>query len=188
VTTLAGSESPILRGSATVWQDLDFPLIIRTTGTGTPALATLTGNITAPQWAVNDYLVLEGQELIHAWKEGSTIYWHIHLITNGLEGSAKYVAFEVEWAIANVNGTLTTMTTVQSGDLEIPASTTDKTMKLFSLGNNTLTGYRIGAHIYARLKRVATSGAAPSADPWVTMLQAHLECDTLGSREIASKT
>ena len=100
MTTLSGAESPILRGSATVWQDLDVPLIIRTTGPNTPELVTCVGNITIPQWSVNDYLVIEGQELVHGWKEGSTANWHIHLITNGLEGSAKYVAFEVEWAIA----------------------------------------------------------------------------------------
>ena len=187
MTTLSGAESPILRGSATVWQDLDFPLIIRTTGPNTPELVTCVGNITIPQWSVNDYLVIEGQELVHGWKEGSTANWHIHLITNGLEGSAKYVAFEVEWAIANVLGVLTAQTTIQSGDLEIPANTTDKTMLLFSLGQTTLTGYRIGGHIFARLKRVAASGTAPAADPWVSMLQAHIECNTLGSREIASK-
>ena len=34
---------------------------------------------------------------------------------------------------------------------------------------------------------IATTGAAPASDPWVTMLQAHLECDTMGSRTPTAK-
>lgn len=41
--------------------------------------------------------------------------------------------------------------------------------------------------LYARLQRLATTGAAPASDPWVTMLQAHLECDTMGSRTPTAK-
>ena len=45
--------------------DLDFPIIVRNTGVGIPTLETLIGNVTAPQWQVNDFNVCEGQELIH---------------------------------------------------------------------------------------------------------------------------
>ena len=47
--------------------------------------------------------------------------------------------------------------------------------------------YTIGSQVYARLQRLATTGAAPASDPWVTMLQAHLECDTMGSRTPTAK-
>lgn len=33
----------------------------------------------------------------------------------------------------------------------------------------------------------AAVGAEPVANPWITMLQAHVEVDSMGSREIASK-
>ena len=33
----------------------------------------------------------------------------------------------------------------------------------------------------------AAQVSAPASDPWVTMLQAHLECDTMGSRTPTAK-
>lgn len=176
-----------LSGDDTVWMDLDFPLIVRTTGPGTPALEVMVGNVTAPRWAVNDFLVCEGQELSHNWHEGSTLYWHLHLVTSGQEAVATFVAFEIELVIASIDNQATPLATLTSGDVEIAANTPDLTMRLIPIGQTDLAGYTIGAHIYARLKRVASAGAAPSADPWVTMLQAHFEIDGLGSREMATK-
>ena len=169
------------------WQDIDFPIIIRTTGAGIPTLEILTGNLTAPMWQVNDVNICEGQELVHSYKEGAPLYWHIHLLTNGSEVANKYVRFEVEYAWANINGVLSAAVTINSGDLLIPANTADKTMLLLSMGNFTPTNGKIGGHVWARLKRVAASGAAPALDPYVTMLQAHIQVDTLGSAQIGTK-
>ncbi len=169
------------------WQDIDFPIIIRTTGTGIPTLETLQGNMTAPRWQVNDYNVCEGQELIHSYQEGTPLYWHVHLVTNGLEATPAYVRFEIEYTWVNINGTLSANVTLNSGDLEIPANTPNRTMLLMSLGNFTPSGGKIGSHVWSRLKRVASTGAAPSADPFVTMLQAHVKVDTLGSTSIGVK-
>lgn len=169
------------------WLDIDFPIIIRTTGANIPTLETLQDNITAPQWQVNDYNVSEGQELIHGWREGTSVYWHAHMITNGLEATAKYVKFEVEWFWLNVNGQISDTITTTSADVEIPANTPDKTMRIVSIGNTELTTGRVGGHIFARLKRVAAAGAAPANNPWCTMLQAHILVDTLGSRSIQTK-
>lgn len=176
-----------LQGTATVWQDLDFPIVIRATGTGIPSLQPLIGNITAPQWQVGDYNVCEGQELVHLWKEGSRIYWHCHLITNGVEETDTFVKFEVEAAVAKFSSPLAALTKITSAEIKIPANTPDKTHLLVVIGTSDLTGYTIGSQLYARLQRIAATGAAPANDPWVTMLQAHLEIDSLGSREIASK-
>lgn len=174
-------------GADCVWVDLDFPIIVRTTGPGIPVLTTLQGNLTAPQWGVNDVNMCDGQELIHSWLEGSTLYFHIHVITNGSDGTNRYVAFEVEHAFADLNGVLSAAATISSGDLLIPANTTTKTHILMSIGTLALTSQHIGCHIYTRLKRVSASGTAPSGDPWVTMLQAHIKCNSLGSLQIGSK-
>lgn len=50
-----------------------------------------------------------------------------------------------------------------------------------------IEGTKIGTQIYPRLHRVAASGTAPSVDPFVPMLQAHILCDTLGSRALGVK-
>lgn len=169
-----------------VWVDIDFPIIIRSTGAGIPLLTTLSGNLTMPQWQVNDFNQCESQELIHSWKEGSTIYWHIHMTTNGLEAVAKYVRFELEYGYCNVGGTWTFPAVYTSADYTIPANTPDKTMLIVSITNFT-PSLKIGAHVIARLKRVAAVGAAPAADPWIPMLQLHVQLDTLGSRNIGTK-
>ncbi len=172
-------------GDATIWQDVDFPIIIRTTGANIPTLTTLQGNVTAPQWSVNDFSVCEAQELIHAWKEGSEVQWHVHFVTNGLDATNRYVNFEVEWFWVNPNGTLSA-TVTSAGDLLIPANTATKTMLIRQVAVATFAG-KIGGHVYARLRRIASTGAAPTNSPWCSMLQMHVECDTLGSRLTTSK-
>lgn len=177
----------VSKGLATTWVDVDFPIIIRTTGANIPTLSTLKGNVTAPQWQVNDFNMCEGQELIHPWLEGSTIYWHVHIITNGLDATARYIRWEIEWIYADVDGVLSATITDTSVDLLIPANTTDRTHLIFNISNRLMAGSKIGAHIYPRLKRVAAVGAAPTANPFCSMLQIHIETDTTGSRLIATK-
>ncbi len=169
------------------WLDIDFPILIRTTGANIPTLTTVNGNLTMPQWSVNDFNVCESQEFIHSWKEGSTVYWHLHMTTNGLEAVDKYVRFELEYGYANANGAWTFPAVFTTPDILIPANTPDKTMLVVSITNFTPAGLKIGAHALARLKRVASVGAAPAADPWVPMLQMHIQLNTLGSRNIGTK-
>jgi hypothetical protein len=168
------------------WVDIDFPIIVRTTGAGIPTLAAINGNITMPQWAVNDVTMCESQELIHSWVEGSTVYWHLHLTTNGLDATNRYVKFEVEYGYVDPAGAWTFPATLTTADLLIPASTTDKTMLILDLGNFA-PAVHIGGHVVARLKRVAAAGAAPSNNPWIAMLQLHVQVNTMGSRSRSAK-
>lgn len=177
----------VANGEATTWRDIDFPIIIRTTGANIPVLTTLKGNITAPIWQVNDFNVCEVQEMVHEWQEGSEFQWHIHIVTNGLDGTDRYLRFEVEWFWANINGTLSSTIITTSPDLLIPANTPSLTMKPFEIARITLPTMKIAAHVYARLKRVASVGAAPTLNPYCSMLQMHVLCDTLGSRQIMTK-
>lgn len=166
--------------------DIDFPIVIRTTGAGIPTLEVFKGNITAPQWKVNDFNVCEGQELIHAWKEGDEIFWHIHVVTNGAEVTDRYVKFELEYCYANINGVVSAVQTI-SHEFKIPANTIDRTMLIISLGSFVYAAGKIGGHIWPRLKRIASTGLAPTGNPFCTMLQAHVLCDSIGSEFISSK-
>ena len=168
------------------WVDIDFPIIVRTVAAGIPTMTAINGNITMPQWQVNDYNVCECQEMIHSWKEGSTLYWHLHLTTNGLDVANKYVRFELEYGYADVDGAWTFPAVFTTPDILIPANTPSKTMMIMSLTSFT-PAIKIGAHVVARLKRVAAAGAAPTSNPWIPMLQMHVQLDTLGSRNIGSK-
>lgn len=168
------------------WVDIDFPIIIRTTGVAIPTMTAINGNIMMPQWAVNDFNMCESQELIHGWKEGSTVYWHIHLNTNGLDGTNRYVKFELEYGYVDVNGQWVFPATITTADLLIPANTPTKTMLSLSLGSFT-PPLHIAGHVVARLKRIASLGVAPTNNPWIPMLQMHIQTDTVGSRNIGTK-
>lgn len=175
-------------GDASVWVDIDFPIIVRTTGVGIPTLQTLKGNITAPQWQVNDFNVCEGQELIHGWKEGSAGQWHIHIVTNGTDATDRFLKFQIEWTYGVLGDPLANIITTTSAELKIPADTDDRVHFIFNIGNPvSLTNLHIGSHIWARLKRIAATGTAPTDDPFCSMLQMHVECDTVGSRQITTK-
>jgi hypothetical protein len=74
-----------------------------------------------------------------------------------------------------------------SADILIPANTADKTQIIMPITNFTPTGAKIGDHCIARLKRVAAVGTAPTNNPWIPMLQMHIEKDTVGSRQMTVK-
>jgi len=167
------------------WCDIDFPIVIRTAGVGIPTLVAIYSGIVMPQWQVNDYNVCEAQELVHGWKEGSEVFWHIHLTTNGLDATNRYVAFELQYGYVAPNGTWT-FTTITTADLLISANTADKTMLILPLGSFT-PPVPIASHVVARLKRVASVGAAPTGNPWIEMLQLHIQTDTVGSRNMTTK-
>jgi hypothetical protein len=175
-----------LNGEGTDWVDIDFPIIIRSTGANIPAIATLIGNLTAPQWEVNDYAVCEGQELIHGWAEGSPVTWHLHMYTGGTNTDLRFVKWEIEYAWTNFSSALTG-TTVISTEVAIAPNLPAKTHLIFDIGTFTPTGGQIGAHVKARLRRIASAGAAPTADPFCEMLQLHVKVDSIGSRNISSK-
>lgn len=172
-----------------LWDDLNFPIIPRSSGQTIAAYTAIDsgGVLLYPQWQVDDFHVCDANELVHGWAEGSTISWHLHLLTNGQEAVDKFLKFELIWAIADVGEVLEERTTITTADIAIPANTPSKTMLIMSLGTADLTGYRIGAHVYPRLKRITATGAAPAANPWIPMLQAHIQLNSLGSRLVTSK-
>jgi hypothetical protein len=171
-----------------VWIDIDFPIIIRTTGPNIPTMTAINGNLTLPKWAVNDFNMCESQELIHSWKEGTECFWHLHLTTNGSDLANRYVKFELEYGYSNGDVTAWTFPAViTTADLLIPGGTADKTMFILNLGSFTPSSAKIGGHVIARLKRVTATGTAPTGDPWIPMLQMHVQCDTQGSRQIGTK-
>lgn len=166
------------------WVDIDFPIIIRDTGPARPVLNPIRGNLVAPQWAVNNWVQIEDQEVIHGWREASLIQWHAHLLTGGTDTTDRYVRLEVEWAWANAQGVLSSAIITTSPDLLIPADTPDRTHIPVVIGLVDLPTMQKGAHIYARLTRVASVGTAPSENIFLSMLQLHVECDSIGTTDL----
>lgn len=178
----------VFNGNATYWRDVDFPIIIRTTGAGIPTLTAINSSVvTAPMWQVNDYNMCEGKEIPHEWKLGTDCTWHVHVITSeDLTLTPRYLKFKIEYVWAEFNTVLSPLVTTTSAELEVPAGTAKYTHLIFNIGTFSQPTAGLATHVWPRLTRIATVGAA-AADPWVTMLQMHIECDTLGSRQITTK-
>lgn len=176
-------------GDARFWIDVDFPVQRRTAAAGQPTFETLVTPITAPVWAVNDYFDLEGNEIVHQWAEGTPWYFHFHLITGGTDTTDRYVKFQVEFTYAPVGEALQDpVVTLTSDDILIPADTPDRTHLIASIDNYTpIAGTGIGVQVYPRLTRIAATGTAPTDDPFIPMMQIHILCNSVGSRQIGDK-
>lgn len=175
-------------GDGTQWVDIDFPLELRATGVDRPVPTVLVGDILALAWDVGDNLELEDQEIIHGYMQGSDIIWHVHLVTNGTDVDDRYVKWRVSWVWANANEPLQgTQIVTESDDILIPADTPDRTHLPRNIATVSVPDMRIGAHIWARLDRIASTGAAPTGDVFCSALQLHVECDSSGSRLVTTK-
>lgn len=184
----------VSNGNAITWDDLaPIPLLSqRQGGANNPSLTAFQGNIQLLTFAVNDYVYINA-EITHAYKEGTNITIHVHWILNGTEGVDKAVKWELEYSISNAkfftapfNLTFPANTTV-SVETTIPAGSSDKCHIVTSLGTISGTGITIGAYIVGRFRRIASAGTAPAANPFAVNLGFHIEQDTQGSREIATK-
>jgi hypothetical protein len=184
-TEIDANGQPALSGDATQWDDIDLPLIIKSTGAGAPTLTTIAGNVKGYTYAVNDGLDIDAQELKHGAKQGATTSKiHVHILTNGTNANDRYVRYQFEYLHANMNAVMSG-TTVGAVDLLIPANTADRTHLIFNIGD--YTNLNIGSQIIGRFSRVAAVGAAPTNNPFVLKLQIHSEFDQLGSDQITTK-
>lgn len=191
-TTIEADGSLVLNGTATVYNDLAFPITPKTTGVGKPTLTSFTGLINKYVFQLNDVSEVDSPELLHDAKEGSDVEFHVHWVTNSSDSTNRYVQWEAQYTWANMNlktnhiqfATATTLT----GETLIPANTPTRTHMYTSLGSVTMsTGY-IGAYFCHALKRVSpTTNSGPSGDPFALALGIHYEKDTMGSRSISSK-
>jgi len=177
-------------GNATIWNDLPntTPLVTAKPGSGNnPSLTVLVGGITQYTFDVNDYVV-GASEFMHEYKEGSNFDIHVHWVTNGSEGSDKYVKWELEYSICNADATAPygyafSGSTSPSLEILIPASTPDRSHIISVIDANVSgTGLLIGSYIIWKFRRIAAAGTAPAANPFALAIGFHYEQDTVGSR------
>jgi hypothetical protein len=182
------------RGDARAWDDLYTGFeSSKIPGANTPTWGAFRGNLNAYSFAVNDYLEPDCTELMHRYAGGTDFEIHIHWVTNGLELVPTYVRWEVEYTAANgpqtgAVGDQFPVPTVVSAETTIPANTADRTYMYTSITTPDGSGFRIGAGVKLRIRRIAaTGGAAPAANPFGLMLGIHIRCNTIGSRSIRTK-
>lgn len=185
----------ISRGSARMWNDISpIPLLNqRTGGANVPTLAVFLGNIYQLTFAVNDY-VFGNYELLHEYAEGTDLEPHVHMVTNTLDATDRAVKWELEYTVCNGDAAAPfteafPAPTVISSQVTIPANTPAKSHIIFTeLPVIPGSSFRIGAYILWRLRRISSTGTAPSANPFALTLGFHVLNDTLGSDTIGQKT
>ena len=175
-----------------VYDDVNAPFdSARVPAANNPTWSSFQGNLNAYAFGIDDYLEITS-ETFHKYKEGTDLVPHIHWVTNGLDGADRTVKWEIEYSIANMDSTdgvgdAFPSTTVTSTELVIPANTPDLTHMITSLTAITGTSLKIGAYVKARIRRIASTGTEPTADPFGLAMGVHYQVDTIGSRFLADK-
>lgn len=173
----------------TVWNDIQFQISSgRVSVANFPDWDAFTANTYEYKFAVNDYIDLGANEMMHDWKEGTAVYPHLHLTLDGANssGSSQYVKFTLYFAYADANE-VWTETSVNIEE-EIPTGTADMTHILANGVSVALTNNKIGSQVKIRIKRIsATSGTEYPNHIFVTQCGMHYEVDTIGSRQIGIK-
>jgi hypothetical protein len=180
-------------GAATCYEDINFKLSTgKLSGLNQPDWTALVAPFSAYAFKVNDELQCPAEEARHDWAVGTSMEVHVHIITNGVNTSDRYVKHRVQlmWAnTLNSAGTQRQFATVETFEHEmlIPANTPDRTHIVASVGTIAMTGGLVGAYIGAFYKRIASTGTAPSSNPFVIAVGLHYQRDMLGSRTMYVK-
>ncbi len=175
-----------LIGTATRWNDLRVEPVVRTTGVKAPTFVAYKTNVYLYDFD-NAVLASEKEvyftvQLPHDWKEGSTIYPHVHWV-NRTTGTAGHV---IKWAMdytkakiggtfpatSNINGTAI----VGGGDITVA----DEHM-ITSLTAITMTGDTISTVLICRLYRNSSDAADTYAGTaGLLYVDFHYEIDSIG--------
>lgn len=178
-------------GDATVWNDIYFPMSSgRIGGANQPTWAAFQGNTMEYTFGINDYIHLPSAEIAHAYKEGTDITLHCHIVLDGSDAGNTYVNYELEYTIGDINEVMSAAAVVTSGDFLIPGGTADRYHFYVPIGTIAGATYLMGAAIKMRFRRIALVGGGlndPTNDPFVLMAGAHIEEDTVGSRTELTK-
>ncbi len=178
-----------LEGSATIFDDMRVTL---DKGSNSAALDYLSGSSGPQIWFFRNNQAIEAMsftvQLPHSWKEGTTIFPHIHWVPKNNGGfSTGNVEWNLEYSWVNYDPTtpqvfpaITTLTTVVNGPFTASAN------MITSLTANDIgisgTGKKISSILICRIWRDSSRAADTyAADTGVLSLDFHYEMDTFGS-------
>lgn len=177
-------------GNATVWNDIYFPMSSgKIGGANQPTWAAFQGNTMEYSFAINDYIHLPTQEIAHSYKEGSNIVLHVHIVLDGSDVGDTKVNYEIEYTIGDLDEVMSAAAVETSGDYTITGGTADRTHLYIPVATIVGTNLKAQSALKMRFRRVALDGAGnpPGNDPFVLMVGAHIEEDTVGSRAETTK-
>lgn len=181
-------------GDATVWDDLkgplvkakapvaDFPTYAQVADDGAGSVGTF-----GYYFADGEYLFVTHQ-IPHDWKEGSTIYPHIHFETTSDVDPADNFKFGYEYTWTNITADRAATTSGEDEDIStgVDSDTMHQIANIPTAGIAG-TGKTISSIIVFRIYRAAAVGDNYADDVIITDFDIHYEKDTIGSRGVVSK-
>jgi hypothetical protein len=171
-----------LKGDATVWDDLRFPAqALKLSGTKPPTWTAYQGGqvlgFSDQSIAGNEESVSFVAQLPHAYKEGTTIYPHLHWAS--ADTSLGNVVWKLSYSWGNWTGTFPTATTTT---MTVTKSTTLNYHSMNSFSPIVGTGKEISSILICDLSRNSSSGADTyTASAYLVEADIHIEQDALGS-------
>ena len=172
-------------GLSTHWEDLRFPAIgINPIGGGSdPAIETdingFTGTLLFSASAVNT--IAGVAQMPHAWKEGTTIYPHIHWCPTNTD--TKRVAWKLSYQISDINGTFSSTYTTVGIEIDNADGVANK-HQIHPLTGISMTGKTISCMVLWKLERIGNDGSDDyTGTARLLEFDIHYEIDTLGSRQ-----
>lgn len=186
-------------GTSTTWDDLRVPLERTVVGPGASDAPTYTridrtdGTPARPYayefagTTTNDRVSLSTQ-MPHCWKEGSTIYPHLHCVfgvDDPADNTTETVIFYLVYSWTNVDGTIADATSISK---TYTISGTDAQYKHFIIDFDGIvgTGKTISSTFQAELYR-DTSADTYAQPIHVIEFDIHYEIDTFGSQSATTK-
>ena len=192
--TLDSSVGVKLNGTSTVWKDLAPEQLFPGLGNTATALTEYSSGLIAYEFVGTDATrILQGSfEMDHDYKEGSDIYFHVHMYIPTGASTLKTVNLILEYTWDNIDnssplGAITTNSVSQS--ITIPANS-DIYRNYMATFSPALSGAgkTIGSVLSFKLTRIGLQ--SPDTFPssvWIKSVGVHYEVDTMGSATATSK-
>ena len=172
-----------LIGESTVWDDLMFPAV-GINPTGSPTAPTLDNDNGWMSFDPNTQQVLAIQvQLPHRWKEGSTLYPHVHWSKSTADVGSVVWQLEYKWLpIGQTMDTSWTVLTVSTPITATPDGNIARQHLISSFTPIAATGKKISDMLIMKLSRLAPDAADTyAAAALFYQYDIHIEIDSMGS-------
>ncbi|MDD4554202.1 MAG: hypothetical protein PHP04_08385 [Bacteroidales bacterium] len=193
--------SPILNGTATQWNDLVIsPLAGFSGSTNPPTFADFMGNLKIAQFedkSSNEQQIFFSIQMPHNWKEGTSIYPHVHWTPlSSVAGAVKW-NLEYNWQNYVAAGPVAytspvtieiVSSSVASGDLDKHLITAFSAITTSTPTTNNASGKKISSILMCRLYRNSSHASDTyGGNAGLLSFDLHYEVDSFGSRSEYTK-
>ncbi|MEI6884878.1 MAG: hypothetical protein WCO02_10345 [Bacteroidota bacterium] len=185
-STFEADGTLLMVGNATVWEDIRVAIALRGSGGNSPTFSSLEGGLYAYKFSGTGSQVNEiffEIQMPHSWAEGTTIYPHVHWVSNGYN-TTDAVTWGLEYDWENIGGSFGGTTTTITSDV---LSTGYKVQNINNIGAGIVgTGKNISSMMLCRLYR--SGNTDPNNDDcFLLAFDIHYQINTIGSRQILTK-